>query len=191
MDTVDMDNTWILNTIQGFLPQQTVHFLHDHVLHPTSPVRTLTNSVTTSLQSIYSVLLPVLLPLIDRLTQSLSSSPDIVLLGFVLAALFLVLQIFLFIQRTVSYVTRLFFRLLWWAVVVGVLAAAWQRGPEAVARDVVVVVSKVAGYAAVVRDIWWSEYQRYDAQTRTAGVAGGHQRTAGPGTGSRSRRGGM
>lgn len=40
----------------------------------------------------------------------------------------------------------------------------WQRGFEESARDVVLVGGKVAGYAAVVKDIWLTEYKKYEGQ---------------------------
>lgn len=64
----------------------------------------------------------------------------------------------------VAWVTGLMFRLVFWACVAAAAAVVVQRGPEQTVRDAVVVVSKVAGYGAALRDVWVSEYRRYEAQ---------------------------
>lgn len=154
----------------GILPDNTLSFLQDHVLSSQTPVQIVLRHASQLARSTFAglvaALAPIVTPLFDRLVSLLSDSPDIVAFGAVLTILFIAIQVALLVQRTMLYFTRLFFRLLGWAVVVAAVAAIWQRGPEATARDVVVVVSKIAGYAAVVRDIWWTEYQKYDAQTR-------------------------
>ncbi|KAI0021316.1 hypothetical protein F4780DRAFT_739007 [Xylariomycetidae sp. FL0641] len=173
---MDTSDTWLLNALQGILPENTLHLLHEHVLSPTSPLAALRGHVNGFLGALYTLLSPVLAPLAARLAQALHDSPDLVVLGFVLGFLFLAVQVMAFVQRTVMAVTRLVFRLLFWSAVAALVAALWQRGPEAAARDVVVVVSKVAGYVAVIREVWWSEYQKYDAQTRgSAAATGGRQ----------------
>ena len=160
----------------GFLPENTISFLQEHILSPQTPVQIIYQqflSLTrSSLAAFVAAVAPIVTPIIDRLVATLSSSPDFVLVGALLVLIVLTIQIALFVQRTMLYVTRLFFRMLGWALVVAALAAVWQRGPEATARDAVVVASKLAGYASVVKDIWWSEYQKYDAQTRGQTVPG-------------------
>ena len=67
---------------------------------------------------------------------------------------------------------RLAFRLAGWSLVVLLLAAAWQRGLEQSAQDVFAVAMRVVGYAAVVRDVWVREYERYQEQERVGGARG-------------------
>jgi hypothetical protein len=128
----------------------------------------------------------------DRFARTLQESPDFVFFGFLLAVLFLAFQVLVWVQRTISFFTRLAFRAVLWSMLGLALMAMWQRGPEAVAGDVVTVVSKLLGYAAIVKDIWLSEYQKYDAQTRagTSGYGGGRgsSRSAGLSSGRRSGR---
>ncbi|KAI0469630.1 hypothetical protein F4859DRAFT_136852 [Xylaria cf. heliscus] len=167
------DETWIIDALQGILPEQTLQLLHDHVLHPSSTLRTLSSHAIFGMQRLAQFLQPVVSPLAERAVGALQDSPDFVFLGILLAILFVAFQILLWVQRTISFFTRLAFRALLYMLIGLAIMAAWQRGPEAVAADVVVVVRRLVGYAAMVKDIWLSEYQKYDAQTRAgAGAAG-------------------
>lgn len=169
----------------AILPEQTVQMLHEHVLRPDSPVTMLTSrlaSLATQLVgTVIALLSPILLPALDKAMASLQGSPDVVILIMAVVALAIFLQVVFFIQRAMMWATRLAFRLAGWALVFALIAAVWRRGPEAAARDAVALVARLAGYVAVVRDIWWSEYQRYDAQTRAS--AGASAATAGYGSG--------
>lgn len=107
---------------------------------------------------------PILDPLLARLDAILTNSPDIVVLFVLVLVLVLVVQVLAWVRRVMLWITGLVFRALFWAAVVAGLAFVWQRGPEQTVRDVVVVVSKVAGYGAALRDVWLSEYRRYEAQ---------------------------
>ncbi|KAI1634929.1 hypothetical protein F4809DRAFT_616184 [Biscogniauxia mediterranea] len=122
---------------------------------------------------------PLVEPLFERTLLALQNSPDFVVLAAAVGTIFVVFQMIAWVHRTMMFFTRLALRMMFWTIVAGLIAFAWQRGPEAVIRDIVVFVSKLTGYATVVREIWWSEYQRYDAQTRSASTAGaGSPRTA-------------
>ncbi|CAJ2513835.1 Uu.00g019540.m01.CDS01 [Anthostomella pinea] len=180
------DYSWVLNALSGFLPEPTARLLHDHILHPNSTLSTLRNHISALSRRTLGLLTPYIAPLLERSIQALHDSPDVVVLAFLLAVLVVAIQAMLWVHRTMMFFTRLAMRLVWWAVVAGLLAAVWQRGPETAARDVVVFVSKAVGYAAVVKDIWMSEYQRYDAQTR--GGSGGNQRLPGHGPARRAGR---
>lgn len=174
----------------GFLPEHTLSFLQDHVLSPQTPVQIVYQQALkltrSSLAGLVATAAPIVMPVIDRVVATLSSSPDFVFFGALLVLIVVTIQIALFIQRTMIYFTRILFRMLGWALVIACLAAVWQRGPEATARDAVVVVSKLAGYTSVVKDIWWSEYHKYDAQTRGQTVPGwsGHAGAGGASAGS-------
>lgn len=66
------------------------------------------------------------------------------------------------------WVTALLMRVVFWTCVVSAVAFVYQRGMEQTARDAVVVGAKIAGYGAAVRDVWWREYRRYEAQQQNA-----------------------
>lgn len=88
-------------------------------------------------------------------------------------ALVLAVQVLSWIRRAVAWFARLLFRLAFWTCVALGVAFVWQRGPEQTARDAVVVVSKVVGFGAAMRDVWVSEYRRYEAQGNHGGGGGG------------------
>ncbi|KAH8159336.1 hypothetical protein CIB48_g8910 [Xylaria polymorpha] len=167
------DETWIINTLQGILPEQTLQLIHDHVLHPSSTLRTVYGHALFGMQRLAQFLQPVVSPLAERAVGALQDSPDFVFLGILLAIFFVAFQIMMWVQRTISFFTRLAFRAVLYMLIGLAIMAAWQRGPEAVAADVVVVVRRLVGYATIVKDIWLSEYQKYDAQTRAGAGAGG------------------
>ncbi|KAI1386217.1 uncharacterized protein F4822DRAFT_409313 [Hypoxylon trugodes] len=170
---MDRGDSVILDALQGILPEQTIELLRAHIQDPQSLLPALYQQTASFASKITAFLSPLLAPLFARLLQALHDSPDLVILGVVLAAIVLALQIVSWIHRTMMYVTRLAFRLLGWALVFALVAVVWRRGPEATVRDLVVVVSKIAGYVAVVKDIWWVEYQKFEAQTRQGGTMGG------------------
>ncbi|KAI1436114.1 hypothetical protein GGR50DRAFT_256428 [Xylaria sp. CBS 124048] len=167
-----VDDTWAISLLQGVLPDQTLQLLQDHVFHPSSTFRTVSGQALLVMQRAALMLQPVVSPLADRVVRALQDSPDIVIFGCLLAGFFAAFQVLIWIQRTISFFTRLAFRAVLWTLIGLALMAAWQRGPEAVAADVISVVGRLAGYAAVVKDIWLNEYQKYDAQTRAGGADG-------------------
>ncbi|KAI1470410.1 uncharacterized protein F4812DRAFT_417386 [Daldinia caldariorum] len=160
----------LLDALQGLLPEQTRTLIQAHMQDPQTALRAIWQQTTSLTQKATETLSPVLAPLMQRSLQALHDSPDLVVLGFVLATLVLVIQVISFLHRTMMYVTRLAFRLLGWALFAALLAALCRRGPDAAVRDLLLFVGKLAGYAALVRDIWWSEYQRFDAQTKRGGA---------------------
>ncbi|KAI1124440.1 hypothetical protein F5Y10DRAFT_249469 [Nemania abortiva] len=170
---MEIDDTWIISALQGILPEQTLQLLHDHVLHPSSTLRIISSHALFSMQRAAMLLQPVVSPIAERGVRMLQESPDVVFFGFLLALLFMAFQVMIWVQRTISFFTRLAFRAVLWMFIGLAVMAVWQRGPEAVAADIVVVVRKVVTYATIVKDIWLSEYQKYDAQTRASAVGGG------------------
>ncbi|KAI1268228.1 hypothetical protein F5Y18DRAFT_221085 [Xylariaceae sp. FL1019] len=169
---MELDDTWVVAALQGLLPEQTLQLLHDHVLHPTSTLRTISSYTLYSLQRAVLLMQPIFAPIVERGLRALQDSPDLVVLAFILALFVVAIQFIFWIHRTMMYMTRLAIRAVMWTLVGLALMAMWQRGPEAVIRDAVVVVSKMTGYAAVVKDIWLSEYQKYETQTHRAAATG-------------------
>lgn len=163
------ENQWILNALDGVLPEQTVQFLAEHVLARGGAVQTVLRSLHTFTRNVVAALYPVLQPVLARAGAMLSDSPDFVFVLSLVAIFFAALQTLLWVHRVMMFWTRLMGRLILWSLVAAVLAMAWQRGPEAVIRDAVVFASKAAGYAALVKDIWLAEYNKYDAQTKNNG----------------------
>ncbi|KAI4859019.1 hypothetical protein F4820DRAFT_189197 [Hypoxylon rubiginosum] len=183
---MDRTDPMFLDALKGILPEQTMELLQAHLQNPQSALQTLWRQASLLVARLFSLAYPLVEPLLARLLQALHDSPDVVVLGFALALFVFVLQVVSWVHRTALYLTRLAFRLLGWALVLAVLAVVWRRGPEAAVRDVVVFCGRLAGYAAVVRDIWWSEYQRFDAQTKRGGGPGGPA-TAAAGAGGSQR----
>ncbi|CAG9938177.1 unnamed protein product [Clonostachys rosea f. rosea IK726] len=72
--------------------------------------------------------------------------------------------------------TRVMARLALWGVVAALVAFMWSRGPEQTVRDVVVVISKVMGFGAAVKDIWLEEYRQYESQQRAGSASRAAQR---------------
>ncbi|KAI1412143.1 hypothetical protein F5Y13DRAFT_47757 [Hypoxylon sp. FL1857] len=185
---MDRGDSVILDALQGILPEQTLELLQDHLQNPQTVLQTLWRQTVLVTNKLSEILSPLFAPILARALQALHDSPDIVVLGFVLAAFVLVIQLIAWVHRTMMYVTRLAFRMLGWALVFALLAFVWRRGPEATIRDIVVFVSKLAGYATLVKDIWLSEYKKFDAQTKRGGSPGAGPRTPSGGY-SRSRNG--
>ncbi|KAI1767416.1 hypothetical protein GGR53DRAFT_482644 [Hypoxylon sp. FL1150] len=169
---MDRADPMILDALKGIVPEQTMQLLQEHLTNPQSIFSSIYRQTASLLTKVFALLYPLVEPLLARLLQALHDSPDIVVLGFALGFFVLVLQVVAWVHRTMMFFTRLAFRLVGWALVFAVLAVVWRRGPEAAVRDVVVFTGKVAGYAAVVKDIWWSEYQKFDAQTKRGGGSG-------------------
>ncbi|KAI0965197.1 hypothetical protein F4678DRAFT_339945 [Xylaria arbuscula] len=167
-----MDDIWVINALRGILPDQTLQLLHDHVLHPTSTLRTISSYAVQTSQQAALVLQPLISPLATRAIHILQDAPDVVFIGLLLTLFFVAFQILLAVQRTISFFTRLAFRAVLWGALGLALMVLYNRGPEAFVADVVAVARRLVVYAGMVRDIWISEYQKYDAQTRAGAGAG-------------------
>lgn len=168
-----------------------MQLLNEHVLSPNTPLQLAYRQASALVGAAWKSVYPALEPLVERTVVAIQNSPDVVVLGFVLTVLVVAVQVMFAIQRTMMWMTRLALRAVGWAVVVALLAVLWRRGPEATIRDVVVLVSKVVGYATAVKEIWVSEYNRYDAQTRGASLAGQRATATAAAYGARARRAGF
>ncbi|KAK6842087.1 hypothetical protein PG990_005925 [Apiospora arundinis] len=168
------ENHWVLDLLEGVgLPESTIQLLQDNVLHPQTPLQVLGRSVYQRAQQAFEMAVPVVQPLVNRAVTALSDSPDIVIVGALLVFIVAALQFLFWVQRVVLFWTRMTMRLIFYAILAGALAVVWQRGPEAAIRDIVIFVSKIAGYATLLKNFWLSEYERYDAQTKNGrGMSG-------------------
>lgn len=149
----------------ALLSESTQRLLQAHLLGPSSTLQQLKRHLV-------DLAAPLAAPLFARLDRLLASSPDVVLLVAVALALVLVVQVLAWVRRAVAWATRLLLRLAFWSGVALGVAFVWQRGPEQTARDVVVVISKIVGFGAAMRDVWVSEYRRYEAQGNQGGGGG-------------------
>lgn len=146
------------------------------------------------LNHVLAVLTHMALPLYVRARDFLLASPDIVGVVVALVALFAAVEILLVTRRVLAWFVRLALRLAFWAVVVAVGAAVWQRGIENSVRDLVALGAALTGYSVAIGKIWVNEYNRYDAARKTAAAKGGNSWAApapqGRGAWSRGRAGG-
>lgn len=154
---------------EALFSQQTLALVNQHVLSPSSPIQTLRRQFADLLSTLYNeVMSPVLRPILDRVVQALIKSPDVVVLAAAVLVLLLALQVLLWVRRMVAWFTAMVVRLIFWACVVAVVAAVWQRGPDQAARDLASFVGVASGYATLLyrytRDVWLREYERYEAQ---------------------------
>lgn len=163
--------------ITALLSQKSLAAVNQHILNPSSPFQTLRRQFADLLSTLYNeIMSPVLRPVLDRATEALVNSPDIVVLGVIVLFLLLALQVLLWVRRMVAWFTALVLRLVFWAFVVAVVAVMWQRGPDQAVKDLAALVGMVSGYTALLyrytRDVWLREYERYEAQQSGGAVAG-------------------
>ncbi|KAH8885100.1 hypothetical protein GQ53DRAFT_368814 [Thozetella sp. PMI_491] len=168
---MDFLGGWMLNALSGVLPEQSVEFLHEHVLNPQSPVQGFRRAGERAFQSAYNTMWPILVPVFDRLAQAIYNSPDILVVVYFLGTIFLLLQTALWIHRFMMFWIKLIWRLFFWACVAALAAVVWQIGPEAATRQLVVIGSQVIGGISAMVAIFQQEYQKYDQQSKAYGGA--------------------
>ncbi|PSR79428.1 hypothetical protein BD289DRAFT_455828 [Coniella lustricola] len=151
---------------EAIFSQDTLRLLNKHIFSSSSSLNVLRRQASETMA-------PLLAPLAARLHQLFLNSPDIVLLFLVVLLFVLAVQVLAWIRRMLLWITGLIFKLALWAAVAAGVAFMWQRGPEQTVRDFAVLVSKIAGYGASLKDVWLAEYQRYDGQQNIVGGAGG------------------
>jgi hypothetical protein len=162
-----------LNQQTDVLPDEAATQIQSFLLSQSSPLRNLSRLLSTVTAHMY----PLFATALDRLAAFVSASPNIVSAALVLVLAVLILQILSMVHRMVLYFTRLAFRMLFWAAVVALMAAAWQRGLEHSLRDVVTVGGHVAGWVMGVVGVWVREYEKAQAQSQAQGQTayGGYQ----------------
>ncbi|TDZ65911.1 hypothetical protein CTRI78_v003479 [Colletotrichum trifolii] len=155
--------------LHSILPPEAADFIHKNALHPTSPLQTLRAHLSAAVARAYDALYPHLAPAVDATLAYLHNSPELVSFGVLLALLAATVIVLNWIRRVVAFWTALVLRAAFWGAVVVLVAAVWQRGVWETARDGVVLGGKVVGFAAAVKDVWVSEYRRYEEETRGQG----------------------
>jgi hypothetical protein len=123
-----------------------------HIYNSCDPyLRPVRRFVTSTHQTTY----PVILPYLNRAAVLAQDSPAILTVGVLLLLLLIAMQVLNFIRRVMMFWFRLCVRLAFWAVVVLVISAVWQRGLQRTMEDLV-------GWGIELRDVWQKEYKRWD-----------------------------
>lgn len=166
-----MDATTLTRLLAMLLPADVVEYVNKHALRPDAPLQIYLSQARTQATRAAEKAYPYVQPRVERLVSAMSSaaeaSPAAGQLGSVLVPLAILtcsVLVLNWIRRMVMWWTRLAFRAVLWATVIALGAWAWNRGVESSIRDVVVLGGKIAGYLAVVKDIWIEEYNRYEGQ---------------------------
>ncbi|KAH8910600.1 hypothetical protein BR93DRAFT_955687 [Coniochaeta sp. PMI_546] len=155
-------DSWIMDYVKDFVFNS--ELLQEHVFQPDSAPAVIKRQLAGTLQKALGVMAPIIGPILDRLTQALYSSPDIVVLGFFCLILVLVLQILSWLRRALVFWTRIAFRMAFYAGLVALAASVWQRGFEASWSDAVAIGNTLLKYGGWVKDIWINEYRKYEQQ---------------------------
>jgi hypothetical protein len=168
----DEKSSLTLLLLQGVLPEPIVDFLNEHVFNPDAPLQIFKQNVLSAANQAFLLVYPLAAPLIDRVLVFLDESPEMVSLAVIAVLTVVMIVILNWVRRIMLFWTRLAFRMVFLAMMVAFASALYQRGFMNSTRDAVVLVSKVAGYMAAMKDVWISEYQRYDAQAKGYGDFG-------------------
>ncbi|KAL2259379.1 hypothetical protein VTK26DRAFT_6969 [Humicola hyalothermophila] len=147
---MDLPIQWTLNYLQETLPPSLLPIV--------------TSSLTALSTFTTQTLAPLLTLLLDRLTVLLASSPNAVALAVLVVLAVAILQVLALVRRIVLFWTRLALRLLFWAALGLLASVVWQRGVERSVRDAAVIAARVGGWAVGVARVWWSEFERAQAQ---------------------------
>ncbi|KAH7328921.1 hypothetical protein B0I35DRAFT_404214 [Stachybotrys elegans] len=159
-----MDARLTLDFLQTLLPSELVDTLQTHVLQPEGPARVVKDRVVDAAWRAYDVLALLLQPLLDRVLQVMGERQDLVGL---LAAVLLVttlITVLTWVHRLIMWGTRMLMRMAFAGLLFAFVAWIWQRGVFESARDGAVLAGRIAGYMAVLKDVWIEEYNRYEAQ---------------------------
>lgn len=160
--------------VSSLLPPDKAALVHQHVLRADAPLQVYFGAARKSVTRSASILYPYLAPAMERLLAWTHASE----LGGLLVPLVILacaVIIMNWIRRVLLWWTRLALRAVLWATLAALAAWVWQRGLQASVRDVVVVGGKLAGYAAVVKEIWWKEYRKYEDQQNSGRAAAGRR----------------
>ncbi|KAJ0168885.1 hypothetical protein CTA2_8672 [Colletotrichum tanaceti] len=155
--------------LRSLLPADAADFIHKNALHPSSPLQKLYAQGLLAASRTVDELYPYVAPAVDATLEFLHSSPELVSFAVLLALLAATIVVLNWIRRIVAFWMALVLRLAFWGCVFAAVAVVWRRGVWETARDAVVVGGKVAGFATAVKDVWISEYKRYEEETQVQG----------------------
>jgi hypothetical protein len=173
-------NASITNRVlESLLPPDVAAFIKAHILDPRSPFQQIFSQLLFYLRQATILLTPIL----DRALSTVGielSGANIASTIAIAACVLTVLAVLDYVRRMVMWWTRFAFRIVFWAIAVGVAAWVWERGMMESAKDAVVVGGKLVGYAAGVKDVWMAEYERYEQQQHQSSMMGnGRGRSSG------------
>ncbi|PTB64456.1 hypothetical protein BBK36DRAFT_1143273 [Trichoderma citrinoviride] len=154
---MDESTTHLLTSL---LPPTVATLIDTHILSPTSPLQALKRHLLLQARRLQ----PAVQPVLDRALEQLSSHQAALDVLLPLATVVATVVVLNWVRRLVLWWTRLVFRALFWALVAVFAAWVWNRGVVESARDAAVLGAKVAGYVAVLKDVWVDEYKRYEGQ---------------------------
>lgn len=158
------DSSLITPLLRAFLPPDLVTTIDTHILHPDSPLQSLKRQALLQAQRALDTLLPLAQPLLDRALLLMAENQGAVGTAVSLLLVVLVVVVLSWIRRLVMWWTRLTMRVAMWGILVALAAWVWERGVWESVRDVVILGGKVGGYMAVLKEVWLSEYNKYEAQ---------------------------
>lgn len=159
-----MDASLTSRLLTELLPPDLADTVRQHLLNPRAPLQIYRQKAFTYAQSAVSAANPYVQPLADRFLSLVVDNQGVTGVVVLLAAVTAVVIVMNWLRRLVMWWTRLVMRMMFWAVVVVLVSWVWNRGVMESARDGVVLVSKVAGYLSVLKDVWLEEYDRYEGQ---------------------------
>lgn len=176
-----MASSFGTNIVLSLLPKGVADYVATYILHPRSSFQIYSREALTQAQRGYEALYPRLEPLYRQAIETVMSAEDfhdyVSMLPLILSAV-AAIMIVSFAVRVVAWWTRLVTKLAMWAAILLILVAIWERGPFQSLKDLVAIAGALAGYGASVKDIWLSEYERYESQ-QAGGAGRGHSAGAG------------
>jgi hypothetical protein len=168
---MDYSSSAVALVLRAILPAELADSITTHVLHPDSPVQVLKRRAYLEADRAFRAAYPLVQPLVDRTLAYAARSEGLVSALVAASAVAFAFIVLVWIQRLAVWFTRMAMRLTFWALFALLAAAVWQRGVLESARDAAVVAGKIAGYMAVIKDIWLEEYNRYEAQQQMSSAA--------------------
>ncbi|KOS19371.1 hypothetical protein ESCO_000959 [Escovopsis weberi] len=162
-----MDEALITQLLSSFLPPDLVALVEKNMLRPNSPGQVLYRHSALVLRRGCDAAVPLLRPVLDRALLVLAAHQSYVDAAVPLLLLVAVVMVMNWMRRLAVWCARLVLRATLWACVVALGAWVYRRGVLESARDAAVVGGKVAGYVAVLRDVWVDEYRRYEGAQAT------------------------
>ncbi|TWU77114.1 hypothetical protein ED733_008244 [Metarhizium rileyi] len=158
--------TWRLLT--ELLPPDLALSVRTHLLNPGAPFQVYKHAALAQVQTWLASLAPVAQPVVDKALALAVENQGVTGIVALLCLLTAVVVVMNWVRRLILWWTRLVMRVVFWSVVVVVLAWVLRRGVAESVMDAVVFGGKVVGYLSVLKDFWWQEYERYEAREGTS-----------------------
>lgn len=151
--------------LQEVLPADFAEPLHRHLLHPASPFQSLLRQASALARSAWDTALqPLVDPAVASARGLVDANPQVLSWLSVVLTIAAVVLVVRWVQRVVAFWVGLTARVALWACVAALAAAVWQNGVYRSAVALAVLLGKMLGFLAGVKDVWVAEYRRYDAR---------------------------